>query len=275
MFYFRCIFYTFYTNTGKMTENEFIEKYNSNNFESYVIENATIDYWNNLIKTYKLEKLKFVFPEAMFLSINHEIKEGKNLLGKEFDGFCERQIEKIKIEKQYKPQKTKYNLFTFFENLKNDSGYIQLNERLTTNAGIITNLEINSKDGTTANVYNAGIWYLLTNDEFANEGFQDAYIKGFEDGKQFINNKINNALNGFYKSCTEEYINELHYAYFFKAENYIQGYKIGACSYPIAFYIDGIEKTGFASGVVSTIDLMAKENPILFDGFYDLEPDAQ
>ena len=93
-----------------MTKNEFIEKYSSDNFESYVIENATVDYWNDLIKTYKLEKLNFVFPEAMFLSISHEIKEGKSLLGKEFDEFCERQIEILNIKQQYEPQQTEFDL---------------------------------------------------------------------------------------------------------------------------------------------------------------------
>lgn len=158
--------------------------------------------------------------------------------------------------------KTKYNLSTFFENLKNDWKYIQ------------TNLRIKPKDGKTANVYSAGMWYILTNDEFANEGFIDAYCKGFEDGKQFITNKTNNALNGFYKSCTKEYTNELQYAYFFNAENYILGYKNGACGVPINFYIDSIESIGFSAGVVTTIDLMAKENPILFDGFYDVDTEA-
>ena len=170
--------------------------------------------------------------------------------------------------------KTKYNLSTFFENLKNDWKYIQLNERLNTDAGIQTNLRIKPKDGKTANVYSAGMWYILTNDEFANEGFIDAYCKGFEDGKQFITNKTNNALNGFYKSCTKEYTNELQYAYFFNAENYILGYKNGACGVPINFYIDSIESIGFSAGVVTTIDLMAKENPILFDGFYDVDTEA-
>jgi len=88
-----------------MTVNEFIEKYKRDNFDSYFKENATVDYWNDLIKTYKLEKLKFVFPESMQLTLNPLLKEGNDMFwGKEFDGFCERQIEKLEIEKQYKPQ---------------------------------------------------------------------------------------------------------------------------------------------------------------------------
>ncbi|WP_134351115.1 hypothetical protein [Flavobacterium psychrophilum] len=162
--------------------------------------------------------------------------------------------------------KKKYNIFTFIENLNNDFNYIQLKERLNDNA---PELKIKLKDETTVNVYSAGLLYILKSDEFANEGFINAYTKGFRNGKDFVENKTNNALNGFYKSCSNEYIEELHYAYFFEADNYILGYKNGACGVPTTFYIDSIESIGFASGVVYTIDLMAKENPILFDGFYD------
>jgi hypothetical protein len=169
--------------------------------------------------------------------------------------------------------KKKYNLLAFFEDLKNDLEFIKLNERFKSDAGIQTNLSIKLKDATIANVYSVGMWYILTNDEFASECFIDAYAKGFEDGKQFITEKTNKALKGFYASCTKEYIEELHYAYFFNAENYILGYKNGACHYPITFDIYGIEKIGFSAGVVSTIDLMVKENPILFDGFYDVDID--
>jgi hypothetical protein len=169
--------------------------------------------------------------------------------------------------------KTKYNLNAFLENLKNDYKYIQLKDRLNNDAGIPINLEIKSKDGTLANVYTAEIWYILTHNEFVNEGFIDFYFKGFHNGKEFIENKTSKALNGFYKSCANDYIGELHYAYFFNAENYFLGYKDGACGVPINFYIDNIENIGFASGVVCAIDLMAKENPVLFDGFYDKNTD--
>lgn len=169
--------------------------------------------------------------------------------------------------------KTKYNLFPFFEKLNNDWNYIQLKERFNNDTGFGINLEIKLKDGTRANVYSAGLWHILTNDEFANEGFITAYTKGFQNGKEFIENKTKKALNGFYSSCTNKYIGELHYAYFFKAENYISGYKNGACGVPTTFYIDSIENIGFASGIVFAIDLMVKESPVLFDGFYDEDPD--
>lgn len=133
MFYFRCIFYTFYTNTSKMNINEFIEKYNSDNFDSFIKDNATIDYWNDLIKNYKLEKLKFVFPDTVQLSLNQLLKEGKSLFGEDFDGFCERQIEILKIENQYKPQQPKANkpikrkktLLEFIHNIENKEAFIQ------------------------------------------------------------------------------------------------------------------------------------------------------
>ncbi|MCB6087589.1 hypothetical protein [Flavobacterium psychrophilum] len=162
--------------------------------------------------------------------------------------------------------KKKYNSYPFIENLNNDFNYIQLNEQLSDGA---INLIIKAKDGTNVNVYSAGLWHILISDEFANEGFIDAYTKGFRNGKNFIEDKTNKALNGFYKSRSDEYINELRHAYFFKSDNYILGYKNGAYGVPTMFYIDNIESIGFASGVVCTIDLMAKENPILFDGFYD------
>ncbi|WP_134386339.1 hypothetical protein [Flavobacterium psychrophilum] len=164
--------------------------------------------------------------------------------------------------------KKKYNSYSFIENLNNDFNYIQLNEQLSD--GVI-DLIIKAKDGTNVNVYSAGLWHILISDEFANEGFIDAYTKGFRNGKSFIEEKTNKALNGFYKSCSDEYINELRHAYFFKSDNYILGYKNGAYGVPTMFYIDNIESIGFASGVVCAIDLMAKESPFLFAGFYDIE----
>ncbi|EMY3559595.1 hypothetical protein AAIP53_002189 [Flavobacterium psychrophilum] len=164
--------------------------------------------------------------------------------------------------------KKKYNSYPFIENLNDDFNYIQLNEQLSDGA---IDLIIKAKDGTNVNVYSAGLWHILISDEFANEGFIDAYTKGFRNGKNFIEEKTNKALNGFYKSCSDEYINELRHAYFFKSDNYILGYKNGAYGVPTMFYIDNIEIIGFASGVVCTIDLMAKESPFLFADFYDIE----
>lgn len=116
-----------------MTINEFIDKYNSDNFDSYIKENATIDYWNDLIKTYKIERLNLSSYVTAMFAFNHEIKEGKSLLGKEFDGFCERQIEILKIENQYKPQQPKVNkpikrkktLLEFIHNIENKEAFIQ------------------------------------------------------------------------------------------------------------------------------------------------------
>ena len=94
-----------------MSINEFIEKYNSDNFSSYLKENATIDYWNDLIKTYKLEKLNFISIQSLALAVNSELVENKDLFsGVRFDGFCERQIKKIEIENQYNPKQNEKKL---------------------------------------------------------------------------------------------------------------------------------------------------------------------
>jgi hypothetical protein len=89
----------------QMTINEFIAKYNSDKFDSYIKDNATIDYWHDLIKTYKLERLKFVFPDAMQLTLNPLLQEGNDIFfGVAFDRFCERQIKILEIKQQHKPQ---------------------------------------------------------------------------------------------------------------------------------------------------------------------------
>jgi small nuclear ribonucleoprotein (snRNP)-like protein len=180
-----------------MTLNEFIEKYKSDNFESYVIENATIDYWNELIKTYKLEKLKFVFPEAMFLKINYEIKEGKSLLGKEFDEFCEKQIKKLKIEKQSKiniNQKENINVESFFENIENYTGF----ERKKIVSNLTNNFDLN----------------LLT--ELSNSFVQYCFLKF---------NKINYSLPTIERPEKKEgdiSLNEFHFPFYDFIQNEIQ-----------------------------------------------------
>ncbi|MWB94016.1 hypothetical protein GON26_06555 [Flavobacterium sp. GA093] len=122
-----------------MTINEFIGKYKSDNFSSYIKENATIDYWNDLIKTYKLEKLNFTSIELLALSLNSELLENGNLLGVRFDGFCERQIKKIEIENQYQPKQ---------------------NEKKVKSLGMIEKLHIGFKD-----IHNEKIYKLDLSEE--------------------------------------------------------------------------------------------------------------
>lgn len=94
-----------------MTVDEFIEKYKSDNFESYLKENATKDYWNDLIKTFKIDKLNFVFPDTLLLNLNNVLNENFNPFNVQFDGFCERQIKILEIKNQY-------------QSIKNDVSYI-------------------------------------------------------------------------------------------------------------------------------------------------------
>lgn len=88
-----------------MTVNEFIEKYKSENFSSYLKENATIDYWNDLIKTFKIERLNFVFPDTLVLNPMNVLNENGSPFNVQFDGFCERQIKILEIENQYQSVK--------------------------------------------------------------------------------------------------------------------------------------------------------------------------
>lgn len=112
------------------------------------------------------------------------------------------------------------------------------------------------------------MFYLLKSNEYTNEGFIESYSIGFENGKKFIKQKNKRDLKGLYSSCPEKYIDELKVFYFDKAPNEILSYKQIATNYPIIFRVNEIEKIGFASGVINAIDLMAIENPILFENFY-------
>ena len=87
-----------------MKINEFIEKYKGDNFESYLKENATVDYWNELVKTYKTDKLYLSdYDQFRTIFICRHI-ENDNGIGITFDKFCERQIKILEINAQYEPQ---------------------------------------------------------------------------------------------------------------------------------------------------------------------------
>jgi hypothetical protein len=117
-----------------MTVNEFIEKYKSENFKSYLKEDATIDYWNDLIKTFKIERLNFVFPDTLLLNPKNVLNENGNPFNVQFDGFCERQIKIFEIENYYsnddivqvKSYLKSYNQISFDEvsNKRNEDGTI-------------------------------------------------------------------------------------------------------------------------------------------------------
>ena len=85
--------------------NEFIEKYKADNFDSYLKDYATIEYWQNLIVTYELDKLNFQsYPEVLIIPFSLELKENNNALGVHFDGYCKKQIKILEIKNQYKPK---------------------------------------------------------------------------------------------------------------------------------------------------------------------------
>ena len=159
----------------------------------------------------------------------------------------------------------KYNLFDFFETLKSDANFNTLKERIGNN----TVLSIKTKDGKKINIYSAEMFYLLSSEDYKDEGFINAYAKGYHNGNEFIENKTQKALNGFFKSCPEKYIDELKVFYFDKAPNEVFGYKQIATGKPLTLRIELIEKIGFASGVINAIDLMKEENTAFFLGFDD------
>ena len=113
------------------------------------------------------------------------------------------------------------------------------------------------------------MFYLLSSEDYKDEGFINAYAKGYHNGNEFIENKTQKALNGFFKSCPEKYIDELKVFYFDKAPNEVFGYKQIATGKPLTLRIELIEKIGFASGVINAIDLMKEENTAFFLGFDD------
>lgn len=137
-----------------MTINEFIEKYKSDNFSNYINENSTVNYWNELIKNYKLEKLNFTSIELLALSLNSELLENGNLLGVRFDGFCEKQIKKIEIENQYQSQQNEKKIKSFgmieklhigFKDIQNEKIYkLHLSEEQKKALGLNNNKSDNS-----------------------------------------------------------------------------------------------------------------------------------
>ena len=100
-----------------MTVNEFIEKYKSDKFESYLIQNSNVSYWNELIKTYKRDKLNlsdFDIFRVKFICTHKET-------GIPFDIFCERQIKILENEvrgtEPSQRETTSVNLISHAENV--------------------------------------------------------------------------------------------------------------------------------------------------------------
>ncbi|GEM_PF-4352937 len=164
-----------------------------------------------------------------------------------------------------------YDFKDFFKALESDPEFNKVEKHFNQNeTKKPLFLIINTIDGKKLKVYSARMFYLLKANEYANEGFIQTYLTGFENGNKFIKQKNKKDLRGLYSSCPEKYIDELKQFYFDKAPNEFLSYKQIATNYPIyGKVITVIEKIGFASGVINAIDLMEIENPILFENFYN------
>jgi hypothetical protein len=82
---------------------EFIEKYRVSNFETYLKDDASIQYWQNLIIEFTKDKNELNNTDIFFY---RELKRpNETVFGISFGNFCREQIELIEI-------KNKFNLTT-------------------------------------------------------------------------------------------------------------------------------------------------------------------
>lgn len=79
---------------------EFIEKYRVSNFEIYLKDDATIEYWQNLIIEFTKDKNELNNTDIFFY---RELKRpNETVFGISFGNFCREQIELIKLKKSFK-----------------------------------------------------------------------------------------------------------------------------------------------------------------------------
>jgi hypothetical protein len=84
-----------------MELTEFIEKYRVSNFETYLKDDASIEYWQNLI----IEFTKDFAPLKSNIQIlsNPALKRpNENIFAISFGKFCQEQIEQIELKKSFK-----------------------------------------------------------------------------------------------------------------------------------------------------------------------------
>lgn len=100
-----------------MELTEFIEKYRVSNFETYLKDDASIEYWQNLI----IEFTKDFAPLKSNIQIllNPALKRpNENIFAISFGKFCNEQIELIELKKSFKPtvqyNKEHLNIFAPF-----------------------------------------------------------------------------------------------------------------------------------------------------------------
>lgn len=86
--------------------NEFIEKYKVVNFHSYLKEDATIEYWQELVVIYEIDKLNFQsYPEVLIIPLSPELNGSVSPFSRfTFDVFCKKQIKILEIKNQFKPK---------------------------------------------------------------------------------------------------------------------------------------------------------------------------
>lgn len=89
---------------------EFIEKYRVSNFETYLKDDATIQYWQNLIIEFTKDKNELNNTDIFFY---RELKRpNETVFGISFGNFCREQIELIEIKNKFNlttPEPTEYN----------------------------------------------------------------------------------------------------------------------------------------------------------------------
>lgn len=94
-----------------MELTEFIEKYRVSNFETYLKDDASIEYWQNLIIEFTKDKNELNNTDIFFY---RELKRpNETVFGISFGNFCREQIELIEIKNKFNliaPIVTEYNI---------------------------------------------------------------------------------------------------------------------------------------------------------------------
>jgi hypothetical protein len=106
-----------------MTVKEFKEKYKVDNFGSYIKEGATVEYWQELIVNYEIDKLNFQsYPEALLVGFDTELNGTISPFHWfNFSQFCKQQIKILEIKNQYNakeveaPTEPKYKTRNLFK----------------------------------------------------------------------------------------------------------------------------------------------------------------
>ena len=82
-----------------MELTEFIEKYRVSNFETYLKDDASIEYWQNLIIEFTKDKNELNNTDIFFY---RELKRpNETVFGISFGNFCREQIELIEIKNKF------------------------------------------------------------------------------------------------------------------------------------------------------------------------------